>query len=181
MTRSPISRTRLQVNKLSLWIEGSIRSETGLPRHRGNKRRRLRPSAGTSAYRDEILAWEQTKEHGRDERFVELGQYLCEVRAGQYWRLENLKSFDEFLEKRFPESRRIAYYLLTIHEHPNRVPKQQIREVGWTRARELVAHRDGTDFLVGAAVETDTSIESHEPPVSIGCAAAYGPRIVRAA
>ncbi len=35
-------------------------------------------------------------------RFVELGQYLCEVRAGQYWRLENLKSFDEFLEKRFP-------------------------------------------------------------------------------
>jgi hypothetical protein len=45
---------------------------------------------------DEILAWEQTKEHERDERFVELGQYLCEVRAGQYWRLENLKSFDEF-------------------------------------------------------------------------------------
>ncbi len=33
------------------------------------------------------------------------GQYLCAVRAGQYWRLENLKSFGEFLEKRFPESR----------------------------------------------------------------------------
>ena len=29
---------------------------------------------------DEILAWEQTKEHERDERFVELGQHLCEVR-----------------------------------------------------------------------------------------------------
>ena len=29
---------------------------------------------------DEILAWEQTKEHERDERFVELGQYLCEVK-----------------------------------------------------------------------------------------------------
>jgi hypothetical protein len=29
--------------------------------------------------------------------FVELGQYLREVRAGQYWRLENLKSFEEFL------------------------------------------------------------------------------------
>jgi hypothetical protein len=39
---------------------------------------------------------------------VELGRYLCEVRAGQYWRLENLKSFDEFLERRFPESRRKA-------------------------------------------------------------------------
>src|SRR6516164_11349287 len=36
---------------------------------------------------------------------------LCEVRAGQYWRVENLKSFDEFLERRFPESRRKAYYL----------------------------------------------------------------------
>ena len=97
---------------------------------------------------DEILAWEQTKEHERDERFVELGQYLCEVRAGQYWRLENLKSFDEFLEKRFPESRRKAYYLLAIHEHLTRVPKQQLREVGWTKARELVkvARRDGTEF-----------------------------------
>ena len=97
---------------------------------------------------DEILAWEQTKEHERDERFVELGQYLCEVRAGQYWRLENLKSFDEFLEKRFPESRRKAYYLLAIHEHLARVPKRQLREVGWTKARELVkvARRDGTEF-----------------------------------
>jgi hypothetical protein len=70
------------------------------------------------------------------------------VRSGQYWRLENLKSFDEFLEKRFPESRRKAYYLLAIHEHLTRVPKQQLREVGWTKARELVkvARRDGNDF-----------------------------------
>src|SRR5438874_9654636 len=43
---------------------------------------------------DEILAWETRKEAERDTRFVELGRYLCEVRAGQYWRLENLKSFD---------------------------------------------------------------------------------------
>jgi len=66
---------------------------------------------------DEILSWEKTKEQEKDARFVELGQYLCEVRAGQYWRLENLKSFDEFLEKRFPESRRKAYYLMAIHEN----------------------------------------------------------------
>src|SRR5208282_6657044 len=38
---------------------------------------------------DEILAWERQKEAERDTRFVELGRYLCEVRAGQYWRLEN--------------------------------------------------------------------------------------------
>jgi hypothetical protein len=97
---------------------------------------------------DEILSWEQAKEHERDERFVELGEHLCEVRAGQYWRLENLKSFDEFLEKRFPESRRKAYYLMAIHENLTRVPKQQLREVGWTKATELVkvARRDGSEF-----------------------------------
>src|SRR5205807_309022 len=66
---------------------------------------------------DEILAWEKRKEAEKDTRFVELGRYLCEVRAGQYWRLENLKSFDEFLERRFPESGRKAYYLMSIHEH----------------------------------------------------------------
>ena len=42
---------------------------------------------------DEILAWEKRKETERDTKFVELGRYLCEVRAGQYWRVENLKSF----------------------------------------------------------------------------------------
>ncbi|MGD0957540.1 MAG: hypothetical protein ABR953_12035, partial [Candidatus Acidiferrales bacterium] len=87
---------------------------------------------------DEILAWERTKERERDVRFVELGQYLCEVRSGQYWRLENLTSFDEFLEKRFPESRRKAYYLMAIHEKLIRIPKPRLREMGWTKARELV-------------------------------------------
>ncbi len=79
---------------------------------------------------DEILAWEKTKERERDVRFVDLGRYLCEVRAGQYWRLENLKSFDEFLEKRFPESRRKAYYLMAIHENLTKIPKPRLREVG---------------------------------------------------
>ena len=97
---------------------------------------------------DEILFWERTKEQERDERFVELGQYLCEARAGQYWRLENLKSFDEYLEKRFPESRRKAYYLMAIHENLTRVPKHHLREVGWSKATEMakVARRDGSEF-----------------------------------
>jgi hypothetical protein len=63
---------------------------------------------------DEILAWEKQRNHERDLRFVDLGRYLCEVRAGQYWRLEKMKSFDEFLERRFPDSRRKAYYLMAI-------------------------------------------------------------------
>ena len=97
---------------------------------------------------DEILAWEREKERERDVRWVDLGRYLCEVRAGQYWRLENLKSFDEFLEKRFPESRRKAYYLMAIHENLTRIPKPRLREVGWSKAAEMakVARRDGQDF-----------------------------------
>jgi hypothetical protein len=63
------------------------------------------------------LTWEKTKEKQRDVQFVELGEYLCEVRAKQYWRLEKLNSFDEFLERRFPESRRKAYYLMAIQEN----------------------------------------------------------------
>jgi hypothetical protein len=97
---------------------------------------------------DEILSWEKSKEQEKDARFVELGEYLCEVRAKQYWRLENLKSFDEFLEKRFPDSRRKAYYLMAIHENLTRVPKRELREVGWSKAIELVkvARRDGQAF-----------------------------------
>ena len=97
---------------------------------------------------DEILSWEKSKEQEKDVRFIELGEYLCEVRAKQYWRLEKLKSFDEFLEKRFADSRRKAYYLMTIHEHLTRVPKPQLREMGWTKARELVkvARKDGEQF-----------------------------------
>src|SRR5271170_5970387 len=97
---------------------------------------------------NEILAWESARERERDVRFVELGQYLCEVRSGQYWRLENITSFDEFLEKRFPESRRKAYYLMAIHENLTRIPKPRLREVGWSKAAEMVkvARRDGKDF-----------------------------------
>ena len=97
---------------------------------------------------DEILAWDNERVLERDLRFVDLGRYLCEVRARQYWRLEKMKSFDDFLEKRFPDSRRKAYYLMAIHENLTRVPKQQLREIGWTKARELVkvARREGQRF-----------------------------------
>jgi hypothetical protein len=97
---------------------------------------------------DEILSWEKSKEQEKDVRFVELGEYLCEVRAKQYWRLEKLKSFDEFLEKRFADSRRKAYYLMAIHEHLTRIPKHELQKVGWSKAIELVkvARKDGEEF-----------------------------------
>jgi len=97
---------------------------------------------------DEILAWERRKDAERDTRFVELGNYLCEVRAGQYWRLENLTSFDEFLERRFPESRRKAYYLMSIHEHLPPQARKELKHIGWTKGRELakLARAEGQHF-----------------------------------
>ena len=78
-------------------------------------------------------------------RFVDLGRYLCEVRAGQYWRLDNLKSFDEFLERKFPESQ--AQGLLP-DGHPRTSAadseSRTCRSMGWTKATELakVARRE---------------------------------------
>src|SRR4029077_13617929 len=97
---------------------------------------------------DEILAWERRSEAERDTRFVELGRYLCEVRAGQYWRGENVKSFDEFLARRFSEARRKAYYLMSIHEHLPPQARRELKEVGWTKGLELakIARRDRQNF-----------------------------------
>jgi len=113
---------------------------------------------------DEILSWERSVEQEKDSRFVDLGRYLCEVRSGQYWRIDKLKSFDEFLEKKFPESRRKAYYLMTIHE---RLPKQirhDLRQVGWTKAAELakVARRDGQSFDCATWLHTAKKLPKDE-------------------
>jgi hypothetical protein len=97
---------------------------------------------------DAILAWEEQHDNERDTKFVELGKCLCEVRAGQYWRFENLKSFDDFLQRRFPDSRRKAYYLMSIHEHLPPEARKQLKDVGWTKGRELakVARKQGQRF-----------------------------------
>jgi len=97
---------------------------------------------------DEILAWDQRTDAERDTRFVELGRYLCEVRAGQYWRLEKLSSFDDFLTRRFPESRRKAYYLMSIHENLPPQARKELKNVGWTKGLELakLARAEGQRF-----------------------------------
>jgi len=113
---------------------------------------------------DEILAWEQRKEAERDTRFVELGKYLCEVRAGQYWRLENLSSFDDFLERRFPESRRKAYYLMSIHEHLPPQVRKDLKTIGWTKGRELakLARAEGQRFDCAPWVHKARSLPREE-------------------
>jgi hypothetical protein len=59
---------------------------------------------------DAILGWEAQHENERDTKFVELGKCLCEVRAGQYWRLEKLKSLMTSWNNGFPvqDGRRIT-------------------------------------------------------------------------
>jgi hypothetical protein len=113
---------------------------------------------------DEILAWEKSSDQERDTRFVELGRYLCEVRAGQYWRLDNLRSFDEYLERKFPESRRKAYYLMAIHEHLPKVPKADLTQVGWSKATELVkvARRDREQFDCATWLHKATQLPKEE-------------------
>src|SRR5215471_14868945 len=97
---------------------------------------------------DEILAWEKKNEAERDSHFVELGRYLCEVWAGQYWRVERLASFDDFLQRRFPESRRKAYYLMSIHENLPPEARRKLKDIGWTKGLELarVACKRGQGF-----------------------------------
>jgi len=96
---------------------------------------------------DEILRWEQRIDQQRDQRFAELGKHLCEVRNQGYWRL-GYKSFEHFLEAKFPDSRRKAYYLMSIHDHLRQIPTQEIESLGWSKALELakVARSEGRHF-----------------------------------
>lgn len=96
---------------------------------------------------DEILRWEQRVEQQKDQRFAELGKHLCEVRNHSYWRL-GYKSFEHFLEVKFPDSRRKAYYLMSIHDHLRQIPAPEIEELGWSKALELakVARSEGRHF-----------------------------------
>ena len=53
-----------------------------------------------------------------------------------------------FLEWRFPESRRKAYYLMSIHEHLAPQARKDLKGVGWTKGLELakVARAEGQHF-----------------------------------
>ena len=139
----------------SLWINGRPTLEPKL-----NSRR----ASLVLSKIDEILAWEKNSDRARDAYFVELGRYLCEVRAGQYWRLDNLRSFDEFLERKFPESRRKAYYLMAIHEHLPKIPKPELKLVGWSKATELVkvARRDREQFDCATWLHKATELPKEE-------------------
>ena len=60
----------------------------------------------------------------------------------------NLKSFDEVLERPFPELHRKAYYLMSFHEHLPRPIRHELKQLGWSKAAELakVARRAREQF-----------------------------------
>jgi hypothetical protein len=63
--------------------------------------------------------------------------------------MEKLKSFDEFLQRRFPESRRKAYYLMSIHEHLPPPVRRELKHIGWTKGLDLAKlsrQRNGQKF-----------------------------------
>ncbi len=94
-----------------------------------------------------ILRWEQKTEQHKEQKFAELGKHLCEVRKHGYWRLES-KSFEAYLEAKFPDSRRKAYYLMSIHDHLPQITAPEIEDLGWSKALELakVARSAGRGF-----------------------------------
>ena len=96
---------------------------------------------------DEILRWEERMDQQKDQRFAELGKHLCEVRNQGYWRL-GYKSFEAYLEAKFPDSRRKAYYLMSIHDNLKQIPTEEIENLGWSKALELakVARSEGRRF-----------------------------------
>ena len=89
--------------------------------------------------------------------YVKFGQ-------GSTGRLDALKSFEEFLQRKFPESRRKAYYLMSIHEHLPPQVRKELKEIGWTKGRELakLARAEGQRFVCAPWVHKARSMPREE-------------------
>ena len=63
-------------------------------------------------------------------------------------RMVGYQSFEAYLEEKFPDSRRKAYYLMSIHDHLGQIPAPEIEDLGWSKALELgkVARSEGRRF-----------------------------------
>ena len=69
----------------------------------------------------------------------------CGTRGTGGW---GTQSFEAYLEKKFPDGRRKAYYLMSIHDHLKQIPTPEIEDLGWAKALELakVARHEGRGF-----------------------------------
>ena len=106
---------------------------------------------------------------------MELGRYVCEVSTGQYWRVEKLKSFDEFLARRFSESRQ-AYYFMSVQEHlPPQARKELKEELAAQGASILSDEKYDRDILEQSARWRNTRVKGRSPAKAEGRSAALGP------
>ena len=96
---------------------------------------------------DAILRWEQKTGPERTRSLPNWGstsaRYGSKGTGG--W---SYKSFEAYLEAKFPDSRRKAYYLMSIHDHLTQIAAPEIEELGWSKAMELakVARSEGRRF-----------------------------------
>ena len=70
----------------------------------------------------------------KDQEFAELGKCLCEARDHGYWRL-GYKSFEHFLESKFPDSRRKAHYSISLHDHLLQIPTKALEVAKVARSK----------------------------------------------
>jgi hypothetical protein len=70
----------------------------------------------------------------------------------------------DYLKRKFPESRRKAYYLMAIHEHLPKIPKPDLKLVGWSKATELVkvARKDREQFDCATWLHKATEMPKEE-------------------
>ena len=93
-----------------------------------------------------------------------LSSNFCLATFTREYAFSNVRSFDEFLERKFPESRCKAYYLMAIHEHLTPIRKRDLELIGWTKARELakVARRDRQGFDCAPGVHKASTMPREE-------------------
>ena len=85
-TTIPYAKDDWSIERFSILAEvlSAIRDENGSRLFQITARNRENPPSGNDRVLskiDEILDWEKSSDCDRDTKFVELGRYLCEVRA----------------------------------------------------------------------------------------------------
>jgi hypothetical protein len=77
--------------------------------------------------------------------------------------VDNVRSFEEITERKFPESRRMAY-LMAIHEHLTPIRKRELEQIGWTKVGELakVAQRERREFDCTPRVHKTSTVPREE-------------------
>src|SRR6266852_3304407 len=135
------SRSRTSPVISTLWINGRTAVAPELNRRR---------AVFVLGKIDEILSWEKTKEQEKDVRFVELGEYLCEVRSMP--REEFKQEVERHLTGQETEPHEILYFKVYKSQLP--VIEEALETAGLmlgsNKSRGYCLEMICADFLAGA-------------------------------